>query len=49
LVRLLPKTGYFDPEWFDLKTVNKDVQAALKPNIRRRLYQPKPKSSSTKA
>lgn len=41
--------GYFDPEWFDLKIVDKDVRAALKPNVRRRLYHPKPKSSSAKA
>ena len=34
--------GHFDPEWFDLETVNKDVGNALKPNPRRRLYQPKP-------
>jgi hypothetical protein len=41
--------GYFDPEWFDLKIVDKDVRAALKLNVCRRLYQPKPKSSSAKA
>ncbi|WP_408842516.1 plasmid pRiA4b ORF-3 family protein [Acidibrevibacterium fodinaquatile] len=35
--------GHFDPEWFDLATANKDVRNALKPNVRRRLHQPKPK------
>lgn len=41
--------GRFDPEWFDLTTADKDVQNALKPNVRRRPHQPKPrhpKSSS---
>jgi hypothetical protein len=37
--------GHFDPEWFDLDTVNNDVGNALKPNVRRRLHQPKPKRS----
>jgi len=31
--------GYFDPEWFDLALADKDVRNALKPNIRRRMYQ----------
>lgn len=35
--------GHFDPEWFDLATVDKDVGSALKPNVKRRLYQPKPR------
>lgn len=35
--------GHFDPEWFDLAVVDKDVRNALKPNVRRRLHQPKPK------
>jgi len=35
--------GYFDPEWFDLAAVAKDLQSALKPNVRRRMHQPKPK------
>ncbi|MCC3244328.1 plasmid pRiA4b ORF-3 family protein [Methylocystis sp. WRRC1] len=35
--------GYFDPEWFDLSIINKDLKNALKPAVRRRLYQPKPK------
>ncbi|MFD2051902.1 plasmid pRiA4b ORF-3 family protein [Mesorhizobium calcicola] len=35
--------GHFDPEWFDLTVVDKDVRSALKPNVRRRLHQPKPK------
>jgi len=35
--------GHFDPEWFDLDQVNKDVGAALNPKVRRRLFQPKPK------
>ncbi|WP_246670613.1 plasmid pRiA4b ORF-3 family protein [Agrobacterium sp. ICMP 6402] len=36
--------GYFDPEWFDLSIVDKDVRNALRLNAKRRLYQPKPKS-----
>ncbi len=35
--------GHFDPEWFDLAVTDKDVKNTLKTNIRRRLYQPKPK------
>jgi hypothetical protein len=38
--------GHFDPEWFDLELADKDLRNALKPNIRRRLHQPKPKRSS---
>ena len=34
-----------DPEWFDLATVNKDVGNALKPNVKRRLHQPKPRKT----
>lgn len=34
--------GHFDPTWFDLVVVDKDVRAALKPNVRRRLHQPRP-------
>ncbi|WP_241694305.1 plasmid pRiA4b ORF-3 family protein [Komagataeibacter melomenusus] len=37
--------GHFDPEWFDLATVDKDVRNALKPNVKRRLHQPKPKKN----
>lgn len=37
--------GHFDPEWFDLATVNKDVGNALKPNVKRRLHQPKPRKT----
>lgn len=36
--------GHFDPEWFDLSIVDKDVRNALRSNARRRLYQPKAKS-----
>jgi hypothetical protein len=35
--------GHFDPDWFDLGVTDKDVKNALRPNVRRRLYQPKPK------
>lgn len=35
--------GHFDPEWFDLAVVDKDVRNALKPDVKRRLYQPRPK------
>lgn len=34
--------GHFDPEWFDLALVDKDIKNALRPNVRRRLHQPKP-------
>jgi len=39
--------GHFDPEWFDLDVADKDVRSALKPNVRRRLHQPKPKRANT--
>ncbi len=35
--------GHFDPEWFDLALVDRDMTNALKTNVRRRLHQPKPK------
>jgi hypothetical protein len=38
--------GHFDPEWFDLPLTDKDVKNALRPNVRRRLHQPKPKRPS---
>jgi hypothetical protein len=34
--------GHFDPEWFDLELINKDVARALEPNFKRRLHQPRP-------
>ncbi len=37
--------GHFDPSWFDLATVNKDVGNALRPIVRRRQFQPKPQPS----
>jgi len=40
--------GYFDPEWFDQSMTDKDVRNALHPNVKRRLYQPKPKSGPRK-
>lgn len=40
--------GYFDPEWFDLSIVDMDVRNALCSNVKRRLYQPKPKSVTKK-
>jgi hypothetical protein len=40
--------GYFDPEWFDLSVVDKDVRNALRSNVKRRLYQPKPKTAPKK-
>jgi hypothetical protein len=36
--------GYFDPEWFDLSIADKDLRNALRSNVKRRLYQPKPKA-----
>lgn len=35
--------GHFDPEWFDLDLINKDLRNALRLNARRPLVQPKPK------
>lgn len=39
--------GYFDPDWFDLAVVDKDVRNAQRPNVKRRLHQPKPKRAGT--
>ncbi|MEH3046674.1 plasmid pRiA4b ORF-3 family protein [Sphingomonas adhaesiva] len=39
--------GHFDPEWFDLAMVSKDMRGALKPGVKRRLHQPKPRKSVT--
>ncbi|MDP0926561.1 plasmid pRiA4b ORF-3 family protein [Paracoccus onubensis] len=36
--------GHFDPEWFDLDLINKDLRNTFRANARRRLHQPKPKS-----
>ena len=41
--------GYFDPAWFDLAIVDKDVRNALKPEVGRRLHQPKPKRGQPKS
>ena len=35
--------GHFDRDWFDLAMADKDVRAALRPNVWRRMHQPKPK------
>jgi hypothetical protein len=35
--------GHFDPEWFDLALIDRDMKNALRTNVRRRLHQPKPK------
>lgn len=35
--------GHFDPEWFDLELINRDVARALNANLKRRVHQPKPK------
>jgi len=34
--------GHFDPEWFHLELIDKDLARAVKPNVKRRLHQPKP-------
>ncbi|WP_244295329.1 plasmid pRiA4b ORF-3 family protein [Paracoccus versutus] len=36
--------GHFDPEWFDLDLINKDLRNAFRANARRRLHQPRPKA-----
>ncbi len=33
--------GHFDPQWFDLAEVDKDIGNALRPKVKRRLHQPK--------
>lgn len=38
--------GQFDPAWFDLTVVDKDVRKALTPDVRRRLHQPRSKRAS---
>ena len=38
--------GHFDPSWFDLAVVNRDLRRALIPDVKRRQYQPKPKRST---
>ena len=40
---------HFDPDWFDLSLVDKDLKNALKANIRRRLHQPKPRSKAPRS
>jgi len=40
--------GHFDPEWFDLAIVEKDVRNALRPGVKRRLHQPKPKKEKAR-
>lgn len=37
--------GHFDPEWFDLELINKDLRNTFRSNMRRRLNQPKPKKT----
>ncbi|TQM89719.1 plasmid pRiA4b ORF-3 family protein [Roseinatronobacter monicus] len=37
--------GYFDPDWFDLDLINKDLRNTFRANVRRRLHQPKPKKT----
>jgi Plasmid pRiA4b ORF-3-like protein len=34
--------GHFDPAWFDLALVNKDLALAFKKNVKRRPHQPRP-------
>ncbi|KGJ12718.1 pRiA4b ORF-3-like protein [Paracoccus versutus] len=36
--------GHFDPKWFDLDLINKDLRNAFRTNARRRLHQPRPKA-----
>lgn len=39
--------GHFNPDWFDLDQINKDLRNALRSNARRSLTQPKPKQSKS--
>ena len=34
--------GHFDPEWFDLELINKDLARALQAKMKRRAHQPRP-------
>lgn len=36
--------GHFDPEWFDLDLINKDLRNTFRANVSRRLHQRKPKA-----
>ncbi|REG31615.1 pRiA4b ORF-3-like protein [Paracoccus versutus] len=36
--------GHFDPEWFDLDLINKDLRNAQRANARRRRHPPRPKA-----
>ncbi|CAN2536217.1 hypothetical+protein [Methylocapsa aurea] len=40
--------GHFDPEWFDLAIVDMDLRSALRPGVKRRLHQPKPRKEKAK-
>ena len=40
--------GHFDPEWFDHGIVGQDVRNALRTDVKRRMYQPKPKTKRNK-
>jgi hypothetical protein len=40
--------GHFDPGWFDLAIVDNDVRSALRPGVKRRLHQPKPRKEKAK-
>lgn len=37
--------GHFDPDWFDIELINKDLRNTFRKNTSRRLHQPKPKPS----
>ena len=41
--------GHFDPDWFDLTMTNRHMHAALRPNMRRRMHQPRPKQPGRSA
>jgi hypothetical protein len=41
--------GHFDPAWFDLAMVDRDMKNALRKNARRRLHQPKPQRAAPEA
>lgn len=41
--------GQFDPDWFDIEIVDKDVRNALRANAKRRLHQPRPRTTAPKS
>lgn len=41
--------GHFDPDWFDIDLINKDLRNTFRKNTSRRLHQPKAKAADEEA